>query len=532
MPKAINYIRFSSRRQASGSSEARQSLMVPEWLAKHPEYTMFNRTFNDLGLSGWKGEHAKNGFGKLLAAVKAGEITDGDCVLVEAIDRTGRMDTVDMMALLTPILTAGVSIITLDDGNVYNRESLNGSHIYMLMAKIQAANQFSEKLSSRLRSAYVEKVKKAQAGLPFRRNTPIWLTSDGQLIAHLAPHIKNVFIDYVAGLGERRIAVRLHETGLPEFEGVSGASVKKWLRNRTAMGDWGDIRDVYPPVVDRELFHRVELKIKTNKEAHGRAAAPTKYLLSGLAKCGHCGANMSMHKHRGQPYSMACHQREKMAHIGCDNDRTVPKVILEYVRTRTSLPFVQRAFQGQELSVSQKRIVEIGGELEAVSQKIKRLAAAIDSDEPEPEILELLAARRTERRTLEAERLLLENTDEPVSLRDTFTIEGDMLESDPLKLNALLQSVGYTIKCFKDGRLVVAGDEANPWTITRWSRSAKAYSVEHKGHTHKISSLISTESSAFVEGLLRITSYNSLVLDGVIESSAGGTGKPLTEGHD
>ena len=503
MPRAISYIRFSSRRQASGSSEARQSLMVPEWLAKHPEYTMFNRTFNDLGLSGWKGEHAKNGFGKLLAAITAGEITDGDCVLVEAIDRTGRMDTVDMMALLTPILTAGVSIITLDDGNVYNRESLNGSHIYMLMAKIQAANQFSEKLSSRMRSAYVEKAKKAKAGLPIRRITPIWLTSDGQLIAHLAPHIKNVFTDYVAGLGERRIAVRLHETGLPEFAGVSGASVKTWLKNRTAMGDWGDIRNVYPAVVDRELFHRVELKIKANKETHRRVSAPTRYLLSGLAKCGHCGANMSMHKHKGHPYSMACHQREKMAHVGCDNDRTVPKVILEYVRTRTSLPFVRRAFQGQELSVSQKRIVEIGGELEAVSQKIRRLAAAIDSEEPEPEILELLAARRAERKSLEAEQLLLENTEDPVSLFDTFIIESDMLQSDPLKLNALLQSAGYTIKCFKDGRLIVAGSEDQPWTIERWSRKLKAYHVENCGTIHEISSLIDTEGETFRKTLTR-----------------------------
>ena len=154
--QAISYVRFSSFRQHGGSSVERQNAMIAEWLTRHPDYELSSLKFEDLAKSGYHGDHIKagGGFGKLLEAVKFGAIKDGDVVLVEAIDRTGRMDTVDMLDLLTPILKAGVSIITLDDGNSYNRASVNGSHIYMLMAKIQAANQYSEALSRRVTASY------------------------------------------------------------------------------------------------------------------------------------------------------------------------------------------------------------------------------------------------------------------------------------------------------------------------------------------------------------------------------------------
>ncbi|TXR39078.1 recombinase family protein [Ectopseudomonas mendocina] len=91
MPTAYSYVRFSSGKQAGGSSLERQRAMVAHWLEKHPDYSLSLTSFEDLGRSGWKGEHLENGFGKLLAAVEAGVIQPGDVILVEAIDRTGRL---------------------------------------------------------------------------------------------------------------------------------------------------------------------------------------------------------------------------------------------------------------------------------------------------------------------------------------------------------------------------------------------------------------------------------------------------------
>ena len=144
MPAAFSYARFSSAIQKKGSSLERQQAMVGSWILRHPEYALGNLTFQDLGRSGWKGDHIKDGggFAELLAAVKAGVIQAGDAVLVESIDRAGRLDTLDMLTrVIAPILDAGVSIITLDDNVVYTRQSLDGGSIYILLGKIQAARQ-------------------------------------------------------------------------------------------------------------------------------------------------------------------------------------------------------------------------------------------------------------------------------------------------------------------------------------------------------------------------------------------------------
>lgn len=102
MPTAFSYARFSSAIQKKGSSLERQQAMVANWFLRHPEYSLGEVTFQDLGKSGWKGEHIKEGggFAELLAAVQAGLIQRGDAVLVEAIDRTGRLPVLDMLSII------------------------------------------------------------------------------------------------------------------------------------------------------------------------------------------------------------------------------------------------------------------------------------------------------------------------------------------------------------------------------------------------------------------------------------------------
>jgi len=176
MPSAISYIRFSSVKQVSSNSKQRQAEMIAGWLSANPDYSLSDLKFEDLGRSGYHGEHAAKGGGwaKLLAAVEAGAIKAGDVVLVEALDRTGRLETVDALHFLNPILRAGVSVITLDDGNVYNRESLNGPQIYLLVAKIQAAHGYSKILSERVKRSYQIRKEQARNGGPVKRAVPLY----------------------------------------------------------------------------------------------------------------------------------------------------------------------------------------------------------------------------------------------------------------------------------------------------------------------------------------------------------------------
>lgn len=477
MPQAISYVRFSSVRQHGGSSVERQTAMIAEWLKNNPAYTLSGLKFQDLAKSGYHGDHIKDGggFSKLLEAVKVGAIKDGDVVLVEAIDRTGRMDTVDMLGILTPILQAGVSIITLNDGNVYNRTSVNGSHIYMLMAQIQSANQYSENLSRRVTASYRIREERAKAGQQIKRWTPVWLTTDGIVIDRIAKHVKTAFELYAAGVGKATISVRMRETGEPELGTCSSPTVEGWLRNRTAIGYWNDIPNAYPAIIEPALFFRAQQRGKEAKTT--RPAKTAKHFLVGLVKCGHCGGNYIMQNKEGRPHSMRCLNRQRLKDSGCDNTRTIPKPVLDYIRVHTSLGAVEAAFQRQQLTINQKRILAIQAELEAVGQKITALVRLVDSAGDLDEIAVQLKALKVERESLNAELVVMERTESPVDTFGTVRVEDDLLESDTVKLAALLKSVEYWINVHVDGRMTVnwPNEENFVWAYKGVERSTGYY---------------------------------------------------------
>ena len=240
MKQAISYVRFSSERQRGGSSVERQQSMIAQWLSNHPDYTSADLKYSDLGKSGFHGEHVKEGggFGKLLMAVEAGAIKSGDVVLVEAIDRTGRLQALDMLTqVIAPILQAGVSIITLDDNTTYTRESVGGAQIFLLVAKIQAAHGYSQALSERVSASYKLRRDKAKANCETpKRMTPVWLNSDGSLREDIVPWIKTAFELYVSGVGKTTIARRMRESGIERLAKASGPGVEGWLRTSVRNG--------------------------------------------------------------------------------------------------------------------------------------------------------------------------------------------------------------------------------------------------------------------------------------------------------
>lgn len=483
MKRAISYTRFSSHRQHGGTSLERQQAMIADWLERHPEYEIAETTYSDLAKSGYHGEHAAKGgsFGKLLDAVEAGKIKAGDVVLVEAIDRTGRLPALQMLTeIIGPILNAGIAIWTLDDNTEYTEESLNGSHIYLLVSRIQAAHGYSKTLSRRVTASYDKRREQARDGKQIKRWTPVWLTTEGEVIERIAVHVKTAFELYVAGVGKASIAVRLRTTGEPELAKASGPGVEGWLRNKTAIGYWNDIPGAYTPIIDQDLFYRAQQRGKDAKTT--RPVKTAKNFLVGLVVCGVCGKNYIMQNKDGKNHSMRCQTRQAYKAAGCSNSRTIPKPVLDYIRLRTSFAAIQTAFQRQQLTTNQKRILELEGQVEAVTKKISDLATAIQTVGLIPEVLTQLEARKAERDALHAELLVLERTESPVDAVGSVIIEHDLLESDPVKLNALLRGVDYRITVYGDGRMEVnSPEETTPWIYTGADGHKGLYRLEHDG---------------------------------------------------
>jgi DNA invertase Pin-like site-specific DNA recombinase len=462
MSQAISYIRFSSAKQGTGSSVERQEAMLGAWLKRHPEYVLSSIKYADYGKSGFKGEHLENGFGKLQAAIDFGIIPKGSVVLVEAIDRAGRLAPLKMIEVLSRILTAGVHIVTLDDEVMYTEESVNGPHLFLLAAKIQQANTYSENLSRRVTASYKSREIKAKAGKTIKRSVPMWLNSDGTLNPDVAPYMKQAFEDAAVGIGERRILRRLCEAS-SVFNGMTSTTLKRWMRNKTAIGYWpamvdkdgnlvrdsegnavrDDIPNVYPPVVDADLFYRVQSVFNARK----KFAAPTSNFLTGLVRCSECGSNYNKQissRNPGIMDTMKCGQQNRENGKKCENVASIPIVVLEWIVKSTCLHAVRTALKSQHLSENGKRLIAIDVALQEVEKGLGNLASAIASVGAVPEIVAKLEMFRSQREELQNEKALLSG--EAVELDITpESVEEALASGDILRLNAMLQSVSYVL---------------------------------------------------------------------------------------
>lgn len=489
MPHAISYVRFSSLRQKYGNSVERQEQMIGRWLQDHPDYTLSALQYKDLGRSGFKGEHIKGGgFGKLLDAIQQGAIKSGDVVLVEAIDRTGRLDAVDMLGIIHPILSAGVSIITLDDNQTYNRESLNGSAIFLLAAKIQSAHQYSAALSRRIKASYETRKKAAkEKGVTPKRSTPVWLTSEGVLIERVAEQVRLAFDLYISGVGTSSIAKRMRESGVPELAKVAGASVRRWIINRIAIGEWEVykldddrpteiIQNAYPPVVSLSTFQKAQMHKERVATKPVRKTA--KHFLVGLMKCGVCGKNYIVQHRPGKTSSVRCRSNQMVG--DCTNNAQLPLPIMQALMAFCADDWKRKAVASLNTGVNETEIAQLRAEVETYTSKLKGLTESVQAVGALPELVAALKENNESRDKANAAIALLERTVSPnafwASETDVWRIERD----DPQKLSSLLEQVGFSITIYPDKTMAIAGGAA-VWKYKGKDKSSNRFVLDN-GH--------------------------------------------------
>ena len=164
MKKAIAYMRFSSANQDKGDSLRRQKKLIDDWLKNNPQYTLDPTTYEDLGLSAFKGKHAREGaFSEFIDALENGLIIPGTVLLVESLDRLSREKIGEATERLKYILKCGVDVITLSDNTQYSEASLDDPYALIKAILIaQRANEESEIKSSRVRLSWKKKRDEAE----------------------------------------------------------------------------------------------------------------------------------------------------------------------------------------------------------------------------------------------------------------------------------------------------------------------------------------------------------------------------------
>ncbi|MDU6439075.1 MAG: recombinase family protein [Pantoea sp.] len=315
MPKAISYIRFSTKSQTIGDSTKRQSKLIHKWLEDNPHYHLDeNMRFQDLGISGYSGANAKSGaFGEFLAAVESGYIEPGSVLLVESLDRVSRQDIDKAGEQLRKILRAGVEVVTLVDGSWYKEESLRDSlSMIKAMLVMERAHEESLTKSKRLRSAWANKRKEAESGKIMSRRCVAWLkvSEDGKRFEQIPENVKavqRVFQLRLDGLSHAKIAKTMNEekfVTLNQFRSKTGewsqSTVTELLSNRAVIGfkvpsksmvvkGVQEIPGYYPAILTEEQFYAVQ-QLKTGA---GRRPSSDRPLLTnlfkGVMRCAKCG---------------------------------------------------------------------------------------------------------------------------------------------------------------------------------------------------------------------------------------------------
>jgi DNA invertase Pin-like site-specific DNA recombinase len=291
----------------------RQLALSREYADKHG-LQLQELTYSDLGLSAFRGANIERGaLAAFIKAVEDRSIRRGSYLLVENFDRLSRAEVHVALQLLLRLVSAGIVVVTLMDGKVWNEQTVADT-TNLLVTIIFMARAHDESLGRSKRIREIHQAKRARRDPAIFGQGPAWVArkpdgSGWDLKPGMAESIQRVFELSIQGVGSVAIARMANAEGW-----VAPAKVPRWnttlpnklLRNRAVLGEYepkevrgatrvstGEVwTDYYPRVVEEDTF------LKAQAAAHNRLNLPSRRdagyhnVLQGFAYCGHCGQTL------------------------------------------------------------------------------------------------------------------------------------------------------------------------------------------------------------------------------------------------
>lgn len=418
MPKAYSYVRFSTPEQARGDSLRRQLSKAHEWCEKRG--LGLDDSLRDLGVSAFKGTHSAIGaLRSFLDRVESGEVERGSYLIVESLDRLSREAVLDAAARLFDLIRAGITVVTLTDGQEYSEERLRADWTPLIMSitVMARAHEESRIKGERVGAAWARKRDVARSeGVPISSRCPSWLRLVDRSYEVVPQHVeivRRIFELAIEGYGQRAIVMRLNRDSIPIFRGSKKSTggwqtstIRRVLTSRTVLGEYqphtgshragtwkpeGEpIKNYYPAVVTEDDYWRAQRSLGGRRAGDGsrgvggRRGKGVSHLLIGLAKCTRCGGAMHF-INKGRPPKggtyFECSTARRKA--GCENDQRwrVDQVEqrllrgLTYLDVNATLTGDRRSDQGDHVAVLRSRLTD------AERRRDRLLTLATDSND-------------------------------------------------------------------------------------------------------------------------------------------------------
>jgi DNA invertase Pin-like site-specific DNA recombinase len=282
-PLAFSYLRVSRSEQAEGGGLDRQGDMAAAWCEQNGFRLDAQLDLSDRGRSAYKGDHLSRGaLGRFLELAKDDRLGPSPVLLIEAVDRLSRQEPLDaLQQVVFALVEAGVQIVDLEDGRTYDRQSLQGDALLLLVLKCRAAHDYSKRLGRRLADHWQrvrdgirsgQKVYRGEGGMH-----PFWL----DLSEDKTAWVLNAAAEGVAAAFELlRTNGLLATAALLNEQGYAGPKGKPWSSHgvRRAVTDpaaKGDLVMFQTAAAKSERAHRRWVEAKaTAKQARQRFTVP------------------------------------------------------------------------------------------------------------------------------------------------------------------------------------------------------------------------------------------------------------------
>ena len=283
---AVVYARFSSHRQGEQSIEGQ--VAEAERFAKAHDLTIIH-IYADRAQTGRNDNREQ--FQQMLTDAAKHAF---DALIVWKTDRIGR-NKEEIALNKYHLKKNGVKIFYVAEAIPDTPEGI------ILEAVIEGmAAYYSEQLSQNVRRGMRASAQKAQhAG----GTHPLGYTVDENkkyvIDPKHAPTVQLIFDMYAAGKTITEIVNELNNRGIrtPKGKLFTFNSLNKVLKNKKYIGTYTYkdeivIEDAIPPILDKDLFYKVQEMLRVNQKAAAHRKAKVDYLLFGKIFCGNCGTMM------------------------------------------------------------------------------------------------------------------------------------------------------------------------------------------------------------------------------------------------
>jgi len=332
--KVCAYARVSSDTEDQLNSYNAQ-IQEFEKRIKEKEEWEFIGLYADEGLSG-TGMKKRTQFLKMIQDAKLGKI---DLILTKSLSRFAR-NTIDTLTIVRELRELGVDIF-FEKENIYSSDSKVD---FMLTIFSSIAQEESRNISENVKWGIQKRYREGRVIINTNRFLGYDKDENGKLIINeeQGRTVKIIFDMYIFGSTLSEIARFLTKQEHKNGRGVvswTAATIKVILKNEKYCGDailqkrvtidylthksvWNDgivpkyyIKDNHEGIVTRETFELVQNLIKKRKENRNKSESKfaSKYPLSGIVFCSHCGHKMNRHHYnygkKNQRVVLSCKNR-------------------------------------------------------------------------------------------------------------------------------------------------------------------------------------------------------------------------------